>query len=101
MNRRLRIARHLLKPEGIIFVSIDDNELAQLKLLMDEIFNENNFIAILPTVMNLKGNQDQFGFAGTHEYTLVYAKNKAECIINEFDIDEEEFRWMAGRWIWL
>lgn len=90
MNRRLRIARHLLKPEGLIFVSIDDNELAQLKLLMDEIFNENNFIAILPTVMNLKGNQDQFGFAGTHEYTLVYAKNKAECKINEFGIDEEE-----------
>lgn len=95
MSKRLRLARELLKDEGIIFISIDDNEFAQLKLLMDEIFSENNFIATLPTIMNLKGNQDQFGFAGTHEYTLVYAKNKAKCKINEFDIDEEELEgWM-------
>jgi adenine-specific DNA-methyltransferase len=40
--------------------------------------------------MNLKGNNDQFGFAGTHEYTLVYAKNIEKAKVNEFDIDEEE-----------
>jgi len=90
MYRRLKIARDLLKKDGVIFISIDDNELAQLKLLCDAIFNENNFIAILPTIMNLKGNQDQFGFAGTHEYTLVYAKNKLLAKINEFDVEEEE-----------
>lgn len=90
MEKRLRLAKSLLKKSGVIFVSIDDNEAAQLKLLLDEIFEEKNFIALLPTVMNLKGNQDQFGFAGTHEYTLVYAKNLLQSKINEFDIDEEE-----------
>lgn len=46
MYPRLRIARNLLNPNGVIFVSIDDNELANLKLLMDEVFDENNFIDI-------------------------------------------------------
>ncbi len=40
--------------------------------------------------MNLKGNQDQFGFAGTHEYTIVYAKNKASALVKEFELDDEE-----------
>ena len=75
MEKRLKLAKSLLKKTGVIFISIDDNEVAQLKLLLDEIFIEKNFIALLSTIMNLKGNQDQFGFAGTHEYTLVYAKS--------------------------
>jgi len=90
MEKRLRLARNLLKDTGVIFISIDDNEVAQLKLLMDEIFGEKNFIACLPTVMNLKGNQDQFGFAGTHEYTLVYCRNQQKAKIGEFLIDEED-----------
>lgn len=90
MMRRLKIAKELLKDRGIIIISIDDNELFQLKLLMDRIFDERNFIACLPTIMNLKGNNDQFGFAGTHEYTLIYAKNKNKAKIKEFPINEEE-----------
>lgn len=90
MEKRLRLAKSLLKKTGVIFISIDDNEVAQLKLLLDEIFEEKNFIALLPTIMNLKGNQDQFGFAGTHEYTLVYAKSLLQAKINEFAIDEED-----------
>ena len=43
---------------------------------MDLVYGEDNFIACLPTVLNLKGNNDQFGFSGTHEYTIVYARNK-------------------------
>ena len=45
MNKRLNIAKKLLKDEGIIFISIDDKEQAQLKLLCDEVFGESNFIA--------------------------------------------------------
>ena len=56
---------------------------------MNEIFDEPNFIACLPTVMNLKGNNDEFGFAGTHEYTLCWAKNKKFAEIGEFEVDEE------------
>ncbi len=89
MNKRLRLAKNLLKDTGIIFLSIDDNEMAQLRLLCDEVFGPANFIAVLPTVMNLKGNQDQFGFAGTHEYTLVYCKNIKQASLGEFPIEEE------------
>jgi adenine-specific DNA-methyltransferase len=74
MYPRLKLARNLLKDDGVIFISIDDNEVANLRKICDEIFDEENFIASLPTVMNLKGNNDEFGFAGTHEYTIVFAK---------------------------
>jgi adenine-specific DNA-methyltransferase len=87
---RLYIARHLLKDEGVIFVSIDDNEVAQLRLLLDEIFGEENFIAQLPTIMNLKGNNDEFGFAGTHEHTIVYSKIKSKTTLNQFDISDDD-----------
>ena len=74
MSRRLKIAKRLLSDRGVIFISIDDNEQAQLKLLCDEIFGAENEISVLPTIMNLKGNQDEFGFAGCHEYTIVFSK---------------------------
>lgn len=74
MYPRLKLARNLLTDDGVIFISIDDNEVANLRKVCDEIFGEENFVACLPTIMNLKGNNDQFGFAGTHELTLVYGK---------------------------
>lgn len=89
MYPRLYIAKQLLKDEGVIFVSIDDSEIAQLRILLDEVFGEENFVAELPTIMNLKGNNDEFGFAGTHEYTVVYSKNKNNALFNEFSVDEE------------
>lgn len=89
ISKRLRLAKRLLKDTGVIFISIDDNEIAQLKLLCDEIFLQENFVAKLPTIMNLKGNQDQFGFAGTHEYSMVYSKNSIKAKFNEFNIDDE------------
>lgn len=90
MSKRIRLARDLLKETGTIFISIDDNEQAQLKLLCDKVFGSINCLGILPTIMNLKGNQDQFGFAGTHEYTLAYAKNKSLCELGQFNIDDDE-----------
>lgn len=90
MSRRLRIAKKLLSDRGVIFISIDDNEQANLKLLCDEIFGQQNFIAELPTIMNLKGNQDEFGFAGTHEYTIVYARSKSNATIGVLPLDEDE-----------
>ena len=90
MKKRLELANSLLSDKGVIFISIDDNEFAQLKLLCDDIFRYDNCIGILPTIMNLKGNQDQFGFAGTHEYTIVFAKDKSKVNIGQFNIEEEE-----------
>lgn len=89
MYPRLYIAKQLLKNDGVIFVSIDDSEIAQLRMLLDEVFGEENFVAELPTIMNLKGNNDEFGFAGTHEYTVIYSKNKNNALFNEFSVDEE------------
>ena len=88
--KRLRIAKRLLSDRGVIFISIDDNEQAQLKLLCDEVFGNDNKIGVLPTIMNLKGNQDEFGFAGCHEYTIVYSKKKDSCNIGQLEIDEEK-----------
>jgi len=82
MNKRLQLAKTLMSKEAVIFISIDDHEFAHLKLLCDDIFRPQNFIGCLPTIMNLKGNNDDFGFSGTHEYTIVYARNKDHCTFN-------------------
>ena len=89
---RLKVARDLLTDDGVIFISIDDNEVENQKKLCNEIFGESNFIAQLATVMNLKGNNDQFGFAGTHEYTLVYAKSILNIEeLNGISLTEEDY----------
>lgn len=89
---RLKVARDLLADDGVIFISIDDNEVENQKKLCNEIFGESNFIAQLATVMNLKGNNDQFGFAGTHEYTLVYAKSILSIEeLNGISLTEEDY----------
>ncbi len=90
ISKRLQIARSLLKDSGFIFISIDDNEQMDLRLTCDEIIGQENFVANLPTIMNLKGNQDEYGFAGTHEYTLVYAKNKNIGTLGHFCLNEND-----------
>ena len=90
MNKRLKIAKRLLSDKGVMFISIDDNEQAQLKMLCDEIMGEGNYLATLPTIMNLKGNQDEFGFAGTHEYTQVYCLSHENCLIGQLPVGDEE-----------
>lgn len=90
MDKRLLIAKRLLSERGVIFISIDDNEQTQLKLLCDEIFGIKNFVATIPTIMNLKGNHDNYGFADTHEYFLVYTKALEGKEFGHFSIDETE-----------
>lgn len=73
---RLHLLRDLLSDDGVIFVSIDQNEQHHLRILMDEIFEERNFVNMFVWVNNLKGRQiSGYGAAGTHEYVLVYAKD--------------------------
>ena len=75
MKKRLKLAKNLLSNEGVIFVSIDDNEQAYLKVLMDEIFGESNFVNQLVWVSNKKGRQiSNSAFAKTYEYILLYSK---------------------------
>ncbi len=74
MEKRLRIAKELLTEEGVIFISIDDNEQAQLKLLCDEVFGGENFIASITRNTNSSKNQSLY-ISVSHEYCLVYSKN--------------------------
>ncbi|PUD23317.1 site-specific DNA-methyltransferase, partial [Helicobacter pylori] len=90
MYPRLLLAKDLLKQDGVIFISIDDNECAQLKLLCDEIFGEGNFCSLLSVVDNLKGNNNTDGIVNTHEYCLIYAKNKDLHIFKDMLVDENE-----------
>ena len=73
---RLRLAKDLLADDGVIFISIDDNEVENLKKCCDEVFGERNFVAII----NWKGRggrQDSKYYAAVHEYILCYAKDKS------------------------
>ena len=74
MKERLIMARQLLKEDGVIFVSIDDNEQGYLKVLMDEIFGEENFVGCFPNISNLKGRQANTSVALTHEYLIIYRR---------------------------
>lgn len=75
MYPRLRLARNLLTDDGVIFISIDDNEIKNLKAICDEIFGEENYLALLTIVTNLKGRNDSKYIARCHEYLLVYGKS--------------------------
>lgn len=76
---RLLLARDLLTDDGVIFISIDDNEQANLKLLCDDVFGEQNFVACLVYDKNRKNDAKYFSVG--HEYMLVYFRNIS--IINE------------------
>lgn len=75
MLPRLKLARDLLKDDGVIFISIDDNEQANLKLLCDEIFGEDNFVSCFVWQKKSGGGQAKYFYEG-HEYILIYTKNK-------------------------
>ena len=74
MYPRLRLLAQLLAPSGVIFISIDDNEQANLKLICDEIFGSQNFLASVAVGSNKKGRSDRHYFATAHETMLVYRK---------------------------
>ena len=85
MNKRLRIARRLLKEDGIIFISIDDNEQSQLKMLCDEIFTPNNFINTVSikakSSAGASGGGEDKKLKKNIEYLLIYTNHKDMCDI--------------------
>lgn len=83
MYPRLLLARDLLRKDGTIFISIDDNEQANLKLLCDDIFGEENLISQIVVQSNKRG-QTYKQLAKTHEYLLVYVKSE-KAILNELE----------------
>ena len=75
MYPRLLLARDLLKDDGVIFISIDDNEVAQLRLLCDEIFGEDNFKGNIIRATGQTTGQDSGGLGSSFDYILLYTKN--------------------------
>lgn len=75
MYPRLFLARNLLTDAGVIFISIDHNEVANLKKICEEIFGEENFVGQLAVINNLKGRNDKKNIAPAHEYLIVFQKS--------------------------
>lgn len=87
---RLYISKQLLKDEGVIFVSIDDNEVAQLRLLMDEVFGEENFVV---EFIWKKGKELEANNVGYHhEYVILYSKNKDKVNLNLKEKDKSRHK---------
>ncbi|HEY8361923.1 MAG TPA: site-specific DNA-methyltransferase [Tissierellaceae bacterium] len=76
MYPRLRLARNLLSDDGVIFISIDDNEVHNLRKICDEVFGEDNFISILSVENNPKGRKNSAFVSVSSEYCVIYTKNK-------------------------
>lgn len=91
MEKRLKIARELLNEKGVIFISIDDNEQANLKVLCEDVFGENNFLGQLTwesTTQPINAGKARFQLQQKVEYILCYAKNKNQK--DDFILKESE-----------
>ncbi|MGL2639703.1 site-specific DNA-methyltransferase [Helicobacter pylori] len=88
MYPRLLLVKDLLKQDGVIFISIDDNEAAQLKLLCDEIFGEGNFLSSLTWLKGNAQNDAQY-FQNNYENILVYAKHVEALSLNRMTSKKE------------
>lgn len=99
MEKRLRIAHSLLSENGLIFISIDDNEQSILKCLMDEIFSPDNFIITLPRITK-KSGKTTGSFSKNNDYVLVYTKHNKNIFVMEEHNDPEfkyEDEWISSR----
>jgi adenine-specific DNA-methyltransferase len=100
MYPRLQLLKELLSDDGAIFVSIDDNEVHHLRMLMDEIFGPENFVAQVAVLCNPKGRVMSESFAQTHEHLVVYSKTisardfsvekSAAQIEKEYDLEDKD-----------
>lgn len=86
---RLKVARDLLTDDGVIFISIDDHETANLKKICDEVFGESNFVANLVWEQGRKSMATQV--AVNHEYCLIYCKNKTANIFHDSQIENKNW----------
>lgn len=90
MYPRLRLASNLLTDDGVIFISIDNNEVFNLKKVCDEVFGEENFINCVSVASNPRGRQSDTFIASVNDYLLVYAKDIMKCLVNGAPLNEEQ-----------
>lgn len=90
MYPRLKLARNLLRDDGVLFMSIDDNEVVNARKLCDEVFGARNYIDCITVINNMKGRSDSEFFATCNEYLIVVAKQCDKFKLQGFSISEEE-----------
>ena len=90
MYPRLKLARNLLREDGVLFISIDDNEVSNLRKLCDEIFGEENFVANVVWEKKYTRSNDAKYFSDNHDHILVYAKSKNHFKLNLQQRNEEQ-----------
>ena len=104
MNKRLKIAKRLLSEKGVIFISIDDNEQAQLKLLCDEVFGAANFVAQIMWHKNYASANDSKTFSTVLDYIIAYRKSdiflrnllprtEKQNVLYKYDSNDGKGRW--------
>lgn len=90
MKNRLEVARELLRDDGVIFISCDDNEQAYLNALCDEIFSKTNFVANF--IWNhRKSSQNDIDISLSHNYQICYSKNRKNFLLNSLQVDEKKY----------
>jgi len=89
MSRRLKITKQLLSDKGVLFISIDDNEQAQLKLLCDEVFGENNFVGLISRATGTTTGQDTGSLGKACDYMLAFSKQE-KYTIGGLPLDEKD-----------
>ena len=92
MEKRLKIAKSLLSSEGTIFISIDDNEQAQLKLLCDEVFGLDNYVTSIPRITKLQRSAQEKHMDISHDYLICYSFSEDFAHNIARDIDESRVR---------
>jgi adenine-specific DNA-methyltransferase len=90
MYPRLYLARHLLRDDGIIFISIDDHEYENLRKVASEVFGEENFLASIIWQKKYSTKADSKYFSESHEYLMVYARNRDPVTILGLERTEEQ-----------
>lgn len=90
MYPRLTVAASLLRDDGVIFISIDDNEVTNLRKLCDEVFGEENFIGQISVQSNPRGRQSDKFLASVHDYLIIYVKNMNSAYISGAPLSDEQ-----------
>ncbi|MDN0069148.1 site-specific DNA-methyltransferase [Collinsella ihumii] len=88
MYPRLQLLHKLLKPQGALFVSIDENEICNLRMILDEIFGASNFVQQITLLCNPKGRSQDKYFASCHEYVVVYSKGLR--VAGSFSVEKDD-----------
>lgn len=86
---RLKVAKDLLSEDGVICISIDDNEIENLRKVCDEIYGNNNFVGLFTLLSNPRGSQNSKLISSVHEYILMYGRNIASLRFKGLDKTEE------------